>query len=475
VNKQASKSKSSSELSQIKTKAVQRSMSLLGFTVASGLNYAGFKLGSLLAGPEKNEERWDKFLAQQSTRLVAELGRLKGSIMKAGQMLSVYGEHFFPPEVNRILKTLQMNSRTVTWEEMAKVLRSQLGEELLGELSIDPVPIAAASMGQVYRATLKASGEILAIKVQYPGVDRAIDSDLKTLQKILSIFQLIPNSPRFDELFKEIRMMLHFEADYRREADMLERFRTLLMDDPRFIVPRLYPRYSSARVLTMSYEDGHGIDSSEVRALSQERRNRLAAAFIESMLREIFTWRLVQTDPHFGNYKIRLAAPRPGEAAAASDRIVLFDFGSVREFPRRYIHPFAALVDAAVEHNDEAVVRQGIRLGFLREHDEPTVFSLFKNICFTAVEGFLPEYASPAVDGSSEGDRPYIWGKNDLIARLTGLAKDAVFTFKLRPPPREALFIDRKLVGIYTLVTTLGLRMGPYRLLKNYVVDSRLS
>jgi predicted unusual protein kinase regulating ubiquinone biosynthesis (AarF/ABC1/UbiB family) len=468
VTKQTSKTKGNKELKHIKTRAVQRSMSLLGLTLSSGVKYAGFKIGSLLAGKEDSGERWDKFLAQQSHLLVDELGRLKGSIMKAGQMLSMYGEHFFPAEVNRILKSLQIQSRAVTWEEMHKVLRSQLGEEVLAELAIEPEAIAAASMGQVYRARLKSSGEVLAIKVQYPGVDKAIDSDLTTLKKILAIFQLLPNSQRFDELFKEIRMMLHFEADYRREAEMLERFRTLLADDERFIVPRLYPRYCSNRVLALSFEEGCAIDSAQVLALSQERRNRLGAAFMEMMFREIFAWRLVQTDPHFGNYKIRR-----GDGAGLKDRIVLFDFGSVREFPRRYIYPFAALVDAAIEGDEEAIVRQGIRLGFLRETDGQAAFALFKQLCLTAIEAYVPAHASPAMDGSEEGPNPYVWGQTDLIQRLTTLAKDAVFTFKLRPPPREALFIDRKMLGIYTIITTLGLRMGPHKLLKEYVREDR--
>ncbi len=170
---------------------MQRGMSLLGLTLASGVKYAGFTLGNLLTNKEQRGERWDKFLALQSSMLVEELGRLKGSIMKAGQMLSVYGEHFFPPEVNRILKTLQMQSRAVSWDEMAKVLVAQLGDEILSELHIDPEPLAAASMGQVYRATHKESGEVLAIKVQYPGVDKAIDSDLNTLNKISPIIPSI--------------------------------------------------------------------------------------------------------------------------------------------------------------------------------------------------------------------------------------------------------------------------------------------
>ena len=134
--------------------------------------------------------------------------------MKAGQMLSVYGEHFLPEEVNTILKKLQTDSTPIAWEQMHKVLVQQLGEEKLSLLEIKEEPIAAASMGQVYLATIKKTKQTLALKVQYPGVDKAIDSDLNALRKILLVSQILPSHSNFEDIFKEIRMMLHYEVDY---------------------------------------------------------------------------------------------------------------------------------------------------------------------------------------------------------------------------------------------------------------------
>lgn len=449
-----------SPLKRITTKSWQRSLALVNLTVSSTAKIAGHKISSLWLGDEQKEARLRELLGQQAVQLVQELGRLKGSIMKAGQMIAIYGEHFLPPEVNEILKSLNADSQPVAWDQMHAVLRKQLGDRL-DELDVDPQSIAAASMGQVYRATIKATGEVIAIKVQYPGVEQAIGSDLKALYRIVRLLQVSSHSGSFEDIFKEVRMMLHYEVDYQRELATAQKFREYLADDPRFVIPRVFPEYSTKRILAMSYEDGFAVDSVEVAKLSQDARNRIGAAVMELMFREIFQWRQVQTDPHFGNYKIRL----DGEAW----RIVLLDFGAVRQFPKRYIVPFAGVVHGSLLRDPDAIARAAVDLGFLRESDNAQTRDLFAKICLTAIEGFGSEFESPSLDGSDPGPNPYRWGQGDLLHKLTDLAKDAIFTFKLRPPPREAVFLDRKMVGTYTLLCRLGLQMGPRRLLLKYL------
>lgn len=450
------------KINLIKQSTLERSVSLLNMTVSGGAKYAGVKWGNLFRSKEKQDEAYGKFLLDQAEKLVAELGKLKGSIMKAGQMLSVYGEHFFPPQVNKILKNLQSDSEAVSWEQMHKVLKRQLGEEKLSQIDINPEPIGAASMGQVYQGTIKATGEKVAIKVQYPGVDQAIDSDLKALKMILSVSNLVPKGPDFESIFKEVRMMLHFETDFRRELANMNSYRELLKQDKRFIIARPYEEYCSNRVLVMSFEKGENIDSDSVTNLPQADRNHLGAAFLELMYREIFEWRLVQTDPHFGNYKIRINHNSPAQ-------IVLLDFGAVRQFPKKYIYPFSGLVYNSIMNQPDECVYYAKQLGFLRDSDEAKSIQLFQKICQAAVEGFLEEYASPSLDGSDPGNNPYPWGDTDLISKLSELGKNAVFAFKLRSPPREAIFLDRKMVGTYFLVAKLKLKMGPRDLILKYL------
>ncbi|NRA45287.1 MAG: AarF/ABC1/UbiB kinase family protein [Oligoflexales bacterium] len=458
------KDKKDRKLEKIAANPLSRGVSLFNLSINSGARFAGLKVKDLFSPKDQRKERFQQFLSSQAIKIAEELGKLKGSVMKAGQMLSIYGEHFLPPEVNKVLKTLQSDSRPVVWSEMEKVLLRQLGSEKLAKLSINKEPIAAASMGQVYLARIKKSKQQVAIKIQYPGVDKAIDSDLKSLKSILSISNLVPMGPSFEEVFKEIRMMLHHEADYSRELDMFQFYREQLADDGRFIVPQVYPEFSSKRVLTMSYEEGAPVDGQEILDLDPKRRNRIAAAAMELMFKEIFEWRIVQTDPHFGNYKIRL-----NNDPQAQDKIILLDFGAVRKFPKKYIEPFAKLVKSALAQDPVKNIEAGRALGFLRDKDGEDVLNLFSKICFTAIEAFNEEFASPSLDGSDEGPNPYLWGQTDIINRLTELAKNAVFTFKLRTPPREAIFLDRKMIGMYTFLAQLKLRMGPRNLLQKYV------
>ncbi|MFK7827148.1 MAG: ABC1 kinase family protein [Oligoflexales bacterium] len=460
----SNKDKKDRELEKIAANPLSRGVSLFNLSLNSGARFASLKMKDIFASKEQRKERFQQFLGSQAIKIAEELGKLKGSAMKAGQMLSIYGEHFLPPEVNKVLKTLQSDSRPVVWSEMEKVLQRQLGADKLSELSIVKEPIAAASMGQVYLARMKKNKRELAIKVQYPGVDRAIDSDLKSLKSILSISNLVPMGPSFDEVFKEVRMMLHHEADYSRELEMFQFYRDQLSGDERYVVPEVFPEFSSKRVLTMSYEQGASVDGQEVVNLDPIRRNRIAAATMDLMFKEIFEWRIVQTDPHFGNYKIRLS-----HNPQASDKTVLLDFGAVRKFPKKYIEPFAKLVKSSLLQDIEKNIEAGRALGFLRENDNDDVLTLFTKICFTAIEAFNEEFASPSLDGSAEGSNPYLWGQTDIIDRLTELAKNAVFTFKLRTPPREAIFLDRKMIGMYTIMTQLKLRMGPRKLLQKYV------
>lgn len=452
------------ELDEIISKGLSRGLSLMSLSVKGSIDFAKLKITDAFRSEEEKKERLNAFFSTQAEKIVAELSKLKGSVMKAGQMLSVYGEQFFPKEINQVLKSLQSESTPVAFEQMHAVLLRSLGAEKLSLLEINPEPIAAASMGQVYQAINRQTKEIYAIKVQYPGVDQAIDSDLKALKSIFYVTNLIPITESLDEIFKEIRMMLHYEADYEREFEIILSYKEKLYLDKRFIIPEPIKEFSSKRVLTMSYEDGHKVDSEVISQISQQRRNKIGAAVMDLMFKEIFDWRMVQTDTHLGNYKIRLRSEDH-----LPDQIVLYDFGAVRIFPKKYIEPFKNLVAASLDLKKDDMIESGIRMGFLRQEDSKDVFELFCKICSLAIEGFSSQYESPSLDGSDAGDHPYDWKKADLLKRISAFAKDAIFTFKLRTPPREAIFLDRKMVGIYVFCACLSVKFGPRKLIHTYV------
>lgn len=376
--------------------------------------------------------------------LIQELGKLKGSAMKVGQILSLYGEHFWPKEITDLLKILQQNSAALEWSAIETVLSEELGSEKLLQLEVDEIPLASASIGQVHRARIKSTGELIVLKVQYPGVDRAIQSDLKLLKFVLTMADLIPKGPRFDQIFSEIREMLEQEADYTRELRFLETFHDLLKDDSRYVIPKPIGDYSTRRVLAMEFVSGVRADSAEVQELDQDRRNQLGLSFFDLYLRELLEIRLMQTDPHLGNYTIQI------DADGGADKLVLFDFGAVREVPLVFLNNYMRLIDGGIHGNDRKVEQAGRQLKLLLPEDSLELVMEFTALCYALIEPF---------------DGLYDWGESDLPKRLARQAGHMITSYKLRAPPRELVFLDRKLGGVFIFLSVLKCKMDSRELL----------
>ena len=190
----AADKKNQKTLNKIKSSVFSRTMSMAKLSLNAGAQIAGQSLTSLLK--EKNEKLllWNSFLKDQAQSFSREVGELKGSLMKAGQMLSMYGEYFFPEDVNLFLKTLQQDSPALEWPAMEKILLQELGAEKLEQLEIQHEALACASLGQVHRARIKATGQEIVLKIQYPNVDKAIDSDLKAMKSFLSLLKILPKN-----------------------------------------------------------------------------------------------------------------------------------------------------------------------------------------------------------------------------------------------------------------------------------------
>jgi len=418
-------------LREIRTNLLTR-----GFSLArASLKVGGLAANTLLANRESGDKAWLKKVEY----LVKELGQLKGTAMKVGQTLSMYGEHLLPKEVNDLLKTLQQNSPPLAWSAIEAVLQSELGIERLAELDVEPDPVGAASIGQVHRARVRATGEVLAIKIQYPGVDKAVETDLKLLKFILNLSDLVPRGPRFDQIFDEIRIMFHQEIDYEQEATRAAQFADLLANDPRYFVPRPVVRYCTRRVLTTEFIVGHRVDAPEVQTLSLERRNRLGEAFMDLYLRELMEFRLMQTDPHLGNYLVQIDE--------AGDRLALFDFGAVREVPVAFLKSYAQLVEGSLLGRDSSIEAGGRGLGLLQDGDSSSLVTDYVNLCRLLIEPF------------DDSGVAYDWGESTLPKRVTGAVTKIAGSYKLRAPPRELVFLDRKLGGVFIFLSVLKCKL----------------
>lgn len=437
-------------MSSLKTRPFERNLALTRMGVSAGARIAAHEFANLFRDRTSRVDSDRTFYAERARVLAEELGRLKGSVMKVGQMLSLYGQYFLPPEAVEVLASLQDDTPPVEWRALAPVLKRALGRSL-AELEIDPVPLASASLGQVHRARRKRDGAELVLKVQYPGVADAIESDISTLARLIAMTRLAPRGLNLEPVYAEVREMLHREVDYLAEIDHLRRFSKKLRGDDRYVVPLAYEDYCSDRVLALSYEPGLSVRDAAVQALPQARRNALAQAALDLFLHELFDWGMVQTDPHFGNYRIR-----PG---ADGDRIVLLDFGATRLFGRGFVESYRLMMRGALADDSEAVLRGAEGIGLMSAGFPAPVRKAFTELCGLIVEPFR--------------GTDYDWGGSDLPRRVGDKIARNALTRYFRIPPREIVFLHRRLAGVFILLATLRARWDARPLLQRHLDASR--
>lgn len=435
-------------LKNIKSSVFSRTMSMTKLTIQAGAKLALHNISSVGNSQVIKNEKWQEFLKKQAGHISSELGQLKGSLMKAGQMLSVYGEHFLPPEANNLLKSLQQDSPPLSWPSIEALLIKHLGVELMSELEIETTALASASMGQVHRARIKSTNESICLKIQYPNIDKAINSDLKAIKTLFYTLKILPNDLDLTSIFDEINSMLIQECDYSIEAQLTTEYGQLLKGDNRFVVPKVFPRYSNNKILATSFEKGLRVDDPLIQKLAIERRNKIALNYLDLYFKEIFSWCLVQTDPHIGNYKIRINPD-------GHDQIVLLDFGATRRFDIGFIGPYRKMIKGSLINNKELFNSAATEIGFIQDADHPQLKELFEEFCFETVEPFI-EFNDPRNNNNQIAeDGTYDWKNTDLPNRLSQKVMEILKSFSWRTPPREIIFLDRKTGGVFIFLSVL--------------------
>ncbi|OEY66735.1 ABC1 kinase family protein [Marinobacter sp. X15-166B] len=453
-------------VARIKTGSFERRLTLTRAGLFAGTRMATHMATNWLGGKDTRDTRHRAMLSSQAEFLVEELGKLKGSVVKIGQVMALYGEHFLPEEVTAALHTLEDQTTSLEWQAIRKVLAAELGAGPLAELEVDPEPIGAASLGQVHRARRKSDGLELVLKVQYPGVDEAVDSDLNAVAQLLKVARLVSLGPEFNDWLEEVREMMHREVDYRLEAKTTERFRLLLQDDPRFVVPRVLPEYSTAHVIASTFEAGHSLGASAVKALPQARRNALGKAALGLFFRELFVWGEIQTDPNFGNYRIRIAGDDGSDTG--HDQIVLLDFGAVQRYPESFLKPVIAMIRAAYERDLDGVIEGGVQLRFMSRDWPEEVLYTFARVCTSVLEPLAADDRDwPPEAVNAQG--LYRWKQSDLPSRVAREAAREAISRYFKIPPKEFVFLNRKLIGVYTFIAVLGAEFNGEALLRQHL------
>jgi len=425
--------------------------SRVGRLVGLGLAATELVLGGLIEGLRKTggarNARAAFLSVRNAQRLAERLAHLRGAAMKLGQLLSLEGDDLLPPEFARALTMLRAGANPMPVAQLRRVLAAEYGRGWEKRfVRFDYEPIAAASIGQVHRAQA-ADGRELAIKVQYPGIARSIDSDVDNVAALLRLANLLPIGLDVSGLAAEAKQQLRQEADYVLEAQFLGRYRVLVADEPSLVVPRVHADLSTRRVLAMDYVDGRPLEALADDRVSRAHRDRVGRVLEHLLFRELFEFRLMQTDPNFANY---LYDP-------IGRRILLLDFGSAREFSGAFVDNYKRTCRAVVAGDRAGVRRGATAIGYLDPADPPSRARAVVDMIMLVCEPLRHRGR-------------YDFAASTLPARARDLGFDLAFRQGLlRAPPPETLFLHRKLVGSYQLCARIGARVDVNALIKPFL------
>jgi len=379
-----------------------------------------------------------------ATRVTDQLSRLRGAAMKLGQMISLDAGDMLPPELTVILARLRDSAHVMPPAQLEKVLAASWGAGWRRRFRrFDARPVAAASIGQVHRAELP-DGRVLAIKVQYPGVARSIDADVDNVATLLKLSGLLPASLDVAPLLTEAKRQLHEEADYQREAAQMTRYADLLADDPRFVVPRPALDLTGPSVLAMDYIAARPIESLETAPEAQ--RNEVMEALLGLVLRELFEFGFMQTDPNFANYRWQ----------DASGRIVVLDLGAARAVDPAVTRDYAALMAAGLRGDSAAVRAALIRVGFVSQAQFERHGAVLDRIIAVILDQLQ------RIERFDFADRAFV---EKIRAEVPTIAADRA---NWHIPPAEALFVQRKISGTVLLAVRMKAQLPLQAMLAPY-------
>ncbi|WP_370263557.1 ABC1 kinase family protein [Limnobacter sp.] len=385
----------------------------------------------------------DLLLTPKNAKRVAEqLANLRGAAMKLGQLISMDTGDILPPQLTEILARLRQDAKHMPRAQLLGVLQAEWGSDWQSKVKeFDLVPMAAASIGQVHKA-VSLNGDLLAIKIQYPGVRDSINSDIDNVASILRFTGLVPKTFDLTALLKEAKKQLHEEADYLREANCIEHYTRALGDHAAFDLPTVERDLSTKNILAMRYLEGQPIEA--LADAPQAERDKVAGHLFELLFLELFNMRLMQTDPNFANYRYN---PKTG-------KVVLLDFGATRAFTKKLVHGYELVIKAALKSDRHGLEKAAMHIGYF----DDTTMPHHRELVLDLMELACVPLCTPG---------GFAFGTTDLAARIRdkgmALADDRKFW---HAPPVDCLFIHRKLGGLFLLANRLKAKVD----IKNMVL-----
>ncbi|MET0607104.1 MAG: AarF/UbiB family protein [Beijerinckiaceae bacterium] len=392
--------------------------------------------------------------ARNASALTAALGGLKGPIMKVAQLMATIPD-LLPPEYAEELQKLQAEAPPMGAAFVKRRMQAELGPDWRARFGeFDLKPAAAASLGQVHRATSK-TGQALACKLQYPDMQSAVEADLSQLEILFSIHRRMNPVVDTREAAKEIAARVREELDYAREAKHAALYRAIHADDPLVRVPAVHLELSTRRLLTLDWLDGEKLLA--FKNADQAARNLLATALFRAWWIPFSRYGVIHGDPHLGNYTVF----REGGAAGAPPAgINLLDYGCIRIFPVSFVAGVVDLYRGLLTADEARIVHAYQTWGF-RDLSKELIDIL--NIWARFIYGPLLD---DRVRTIADGVKPSEYGRREAFRVHQALKQRGPVTI-----PQEFVFMDRAAIGLGGVFLHLSAELNFHRLFEDAIED----
>ena len=376
-------------------------------------------------------------LDARNARVVKEaLGRLKGPLMKVAQMATTVPD-LLPPELAQELASLQADAPPMGPAFVRRRMAAELGHDWAKSFaSFELAPAAAASLGQVHRAT-SLDGRALAVKLQYPDMQSAVETDLAQMRTVMAVGRQLFGAVDTREIALEISDRIREELDYAREGRAMALYRAFFSGRSDIVAPDPIAELSTGRLLTMEWLEGRGL--MEFVEAAQDRRDRIARLLFEAWWTPLIRIGVIHGDPHLGNYTF----------AGEAERLNLLDFGCIRIFPPSFVTGVLKLWRALIDEDREAQAEAYRIWGFANLSGE-LIDTL--NIWARFIYGpLLDDRARTVADGVS----PAAYGRREAYQLKQALDRHGPVTV-----PREFVFMERAAIGLGAAFLRLGASMN---------------
>ncbi|RME88463.1 MAG: AarF/ABC1/UbiB kinase family protein [Candidatus Hydrogenedentota bacterium] len=411
-----------------------------------GTSFLKERVASAFSDESEKEKRQQELWAYAGELLSETMGRLKGGVMKVGQMLSLQ-EGLLPEEFTKILRSLQKDAVPLSFKAMEQVFYEDLPQADSIFESVEEKALASASVGQVHRAKLK-DGRDVVIKIQYPNMPKIIASDLKNLKAIMRlIFQMLGDLD-FEKIWQEISTQLMYELDYEREAQNQIEFRQWAHRHGLnwLIIPEVIQEASTKRVLTTIYEPGMPL--SDVKEKGIGFANQVGIKLFKLFLLQMYYFHKLHADPNAGNFAVR-----------STGEIILYDFGQVKEIPEYVREGYRNITLAAKDNDPEKIPDILYKLGVRYTNGN----SIDKELVLKYYHVFKPLVQQ----------EQYSFGKDDpLMKGIMELNNEHWREGMKIDFPTDLIFIDRTMAGLVGNLCTLEATIPWPSLIEELVVPA---